>query len=527
MRNFIAVIGIAMVAALFWSERVWGQESSDSEEPAAAAMSVEPALSFWVPPPDDPKGPRTGMVGQKLTFSTDGTDPLSVHEYMFDWGDGSRLSWKSDDKQSHTYLAEGTYSIRAREKCPLEFFTTDWSGTTEVTISGDIADAWLLSVSSSPVAGIAIGGTSPGTTDYGGLVMKDTQVTLTAPSAVVVKGADYTFQNWVLGGVPQAEGVTQLVFQMDADLDAEAVYLGVERELTVQTVPVSGIEIAGAAGGTTDYFTVVPDNTLVTLTAPSIFDDGESCYGFIGWSGLAGMKASALTQHFYIGSDTTLTATYGMIELAMVYPNQAGTILERGNKVSVRWGALNLPKGIPVEVLLVKGGTQMWTLSAGTTKNPLAWTVGAAIAGEEAYPDGDDYTIIVSALDGAVWAESEHPFAIARMQSLQVTGPTSVQGGTSTPPQYHLHRPLQLRRRPGRDVVGQVELFAHDLCQDGQDRPADHQGGVLDKAVHDHGDLREGEVGSHRQVGDKPDAVRPVRTNLLPAPSVSAVRDGS
>ena len=84
-----------------------------------------------VPPPDKPKGPSTGMAGEKLAYSTKGTDPFDVHEYMFDWGDGSALKWKSDDKQSHVYQREGTYSIRVREKCPLEFFITDWSGKTD------------------------------------------------------------------------------------------------------------------------------------------------------------------------------------------------------------------------------------------------------------------------------------------------------------------------------------------------------------------------------------------------------------
>ena len=265
--------------------------------------------------------------------------------------------------------------------------------------------------------------------------MKGTQVTLTAPAFVTVSGTDATFENWVLDGVPQADGVTQLAFQIDADADAEAVYSVVERELIVQSTPISGVPIGGAAGDTTDYSIVVPDNTPVTLTAPSIFSDGDDCYGFIRWSGLAGMKGTSLTQHFNVTSDTTLTATYGLIEMAVVYPNDAGIILERGKKVSILWAAANLPKGMPVEVLLVKGETQVWTLSAGTTKNPLSWTVGAPISGATAYPDGDDYTIVVSALDGAVLAESENPFAIARMQSLTVNGPTSVQGGTA-PSQY-------------------------------------------------------------------------------------------
>jgi hypothetical protein len=317
----------------------------------------------------------------------------------------------------------------------LEFFITDWSGTTDVTISGNVANAWLLSVSSSPVAGIAIGGSAPGVTDYSGEVTKGAQVTLTAPAFVTIHGTDYTFQNWVLGGVPQADGVTDLTFQMTGDMDAEADYLGIPRNLTVLSDPIDGVDITGSEDGTTNYSTVVTDNTQVTLTAPATITDGDSVYGFTGWSGL-GTKGTALTQHFRITSDMTLTATYGLIEMAVVYPNDPGIILERGKKVSVLWDAVNLPKGIPVTITLVKGGTLTWTLSAGTTKTALSWTVGAPISGAPAYPDGDDYTIVVSALDGAVLAESENPFAIATVQSLHVSGPTSVQGGTLSPPQY-------------------------------------------------------------------------------------------
>jgi hypothetical protein len=257
-------------------------------------------------------------------------------------------------------------------------------------------------------------------------------VTLTVPSSAIVKGTSYTFQNWVLGGVPQAAGVTALTFQITADVNAQAIYLVIQRNLTVQSSPLIGVAITGSAGGTTNYSTVVPDNTLVTLTAPPTFSDAGSSYGFKGWSGLAAMKETALTQRFHITSDTTLTATYGMIEMAVIYPNDAGIILERGKKVSVWWNALNLPKGTKVKVQLVKGGAQVWTLSEGATKSPLPWTVGAPIAGAEAYPDGNDYKIRVSALDGAVSAESENPFAIASVESLYVTGPTNVQGGTES-----------------------------------------------------------------------------------------------
>jgi hypothetical protein len=296
-----------------------------------------------------------------------------------------------------------------------------------------VADAWLLSVGSSPVAGINIGGSDPGKTDYTAYIPDDQQVTLTAPSSVAVKGVDYTFQNWVLGGVPQAAGVTGLAFQMTGNVTAEAAYLALPRDLNVQSSPITGVPIAGSPGGTTDYAAVVADNTQVTLTAPAIVSDEGSVYGFLGWSGLAGMKATSPKQKLRITADTTLTVTYGEIELAVVYPNEPGLVMERGAKVSILWDAVNLPKGNKVKVELVKGGTQVWTLSAGRSKSPFRWTVGKVAKGETAYPDGDDYTIRVSALDGAVLAESEDPFAIATVQSLTIIGPPVVQAGVESP----------------------------------------------------------------------------------------------
>jgi len=433
MKKFIALTGIAIVVALIWSAPVQGQCACYTQGPEALA-SVQP--DFSVPPPDDPKGPSTGTVGQNLTYSTVGTDPLGVHEYQFDWGDGSKLVWKDSDTQSHTYLLAGVYKIKVREKCPLEFFETDWSGTTTVTITGSTGTAWMLSVTSSPVAGVVITGTLPGTANYAGLVTKGTQVTLTAPSTAIVKGTSYNFQNWVLGGVAQAAGVTTLAFQISADVNAQAVYLIVQRNLTVQSSPIVGVAITGSPAGTTSYSSVIPDNTSVTLTAPATFTDGDPIYGFTGWTGLGTKTQTSVTQRFHVTSDMTLAATYGVIEMAVIYPSDAGIILERGKKVSVWWSALNLPKGYKVKVELVKGGTQVWTLSEGASKSPLKWTVGAAIVGVEPYPDGDDYKIRVSALDGAVSAESANPFAIATVLSLYVTGPTSVQGGTVPPPQY-------------------------------------------------------------------------------------------
>jgi hypothetical protein len=430
MKKSTALTSLVAFVALLCCRPAWGLYVG-LPQGTTVSLSIQPL--FWVPPPDDPKGPSTGMVGEKLTYTTEGHDPLSVHEFQYSWGDGTTGGWKDNEKQAHTYGQEGTFHIRARERCPLGLFLTDWSGSKTVTIAGNIADASVLSVQSSPVSGISMGGSAPGKTNYIAYFLDDESVTLTAPSSATVKGAEYTFQNWVLGGVPQAAGVTGLSFQITGNVTAEAVYLVVPRDLDVQSGPVTGVAITGSPGGTTNYPAVVADNAKVTLTAPSIVSDSGSFYGFLAWSGLPKMKATSLKQSFRITADTTMIVTYGLIELAVVYPNDPGLILERGAKVSLQWDAVNLPKGYKVKVELVKGGTQTWTLSSGTTKSPFKWTVGKVSKGEVPYPDGDDYTIRVSALDGGVSAESDYPFAIATPQSLTIIGPPVVIAGVESP----------------------------------------------------------------------------------------------
>ena len=59
-----------------------------------------------LPAPKRPKGPDTGAVGQALTYTTKGTDPLEVHDYMWDWGDGAELKWKSKAwERTHAFAA--------------------------------------------------------------------------------------------------------------------------------------------------------------------------------------------------------------------------------------------------------------------------------------------------------------------------------------------------------------------------------------------------------------------------------------
>ena len=99
------------------------------------------------------------------------------------------------------------------------------------------------------------------------------------------------------------------------------------------------------------------------------------------------------------------------------------------------WTTTGLPLKTSVKVELVKGGSETWVLSAGTTKLSLKWTVGKAIKGATMYPDGDDYRIRVRTLDDSDSDESDNDFAIGAVTSLTVSGPASVQGGAA-PAQY-------------------------------------------------------------------------------------------
>lgn len=101
-------------------------------EPVETALGG--GMAIPISAPSKPKGPSSGKVGQKLEFSTSGTDPLKVHLYMFDWGDNSKPAWKKGAKQSHKYAKAGTYRIKVREKCPWNVFLSGYSKEAKVKV---------------------------------------------------------------------------------------------------------------------------------------------------------------------------------------------------------------------------------------------------------------------------------------------------------------------------------------------------------------------------------------------------------
>ncbi|GAG36803.1 unnamed protein product, partial [marine sediment metagenome] len=136
-----------------------------------------------------------------------------------------------------------------------------------------------LTVQSTPVTGVVISGLppeAPGTTNYTRQIDDHDHVSLGAPATVKVSDVDYEFVRWTLDTVAQSEN--PITFYMDADHTAVAEYQVVQRTLTVQSTPVTGISITATpvgAGDTTNYTKQLDDHTQVSLTAPSTFAKGE------------------------------------------------------------------------------------------------------------------------------------------------------------------------------------------------------------------------------------------------------------
>jgi len=87
------------------------------------------------PAPDTPDGPKWTYVDKKIEFETEGTDPIDVHEFKWDFGDGTQSDW-DDDAESidHVYKEAGIYEVKVREQCPLKLFSSEWSDERKITV---------------------------------------------------------------------------------------------------------------------------------------------------------------------------------------------------------------------------------------------------------------------------------------------------------------------------------------------------------------------------------------------------------
>jgi len=166
---------------------------------------------------------------------------------------------------------------------------------------------WTLTVQSTPITGVNITGDKPGTTDYPATCDDQEVVNLTAPPTVTVGLLHYDFVEWTGDGM--AAGLDVQV-TMDTDKTVVAEYLLRQHTLTVQSTPITGVDITGDKPGTTDYPATCDDQEVVNLTAPPTVTVGLLHYDFVEWTG-DGIPAGQDIQ-VLMDDDKTVTAEYAL-----------------------------------------------------------------------------------------------------------------------------------------------------------------------------------------------------------------------
>ena len=101
--------------------------------------------------PTTPTGPDSGLIGQALTFSTNGSACNFGHpvEYQFDWGDSTLSDWGANVRQ-HTFSYSDTMEIKARARCKVNpEVISDWSGVHKIYIARSFS--YFLNITVDPV----------------------------------------------------------------------------------------------------------------------------------------------------------------------------------------------------------------------------------------------------------------------------------------------------------------------------------------------------------------------------------------
>jgi DNA-binding beta-propeller fold protein YncE len=188
-----------------------------------------------------------------------------------------------------------------------------------------------LTVQSTPLTGIYISGTYPGTTNYTvPSIAYDTSVNLQAPAADPI---GYTFSKWTLNSAAQTAGQKSITFTMITATTAVAQYTPNPYALTVQSAPPTAVSIGSstADGGTTNY--TVPSvgyGTSVNLQAPATDPVG---YTFLQWTvnetaQTAGLKDITFTMPATV---TTAVAQYTVNLYALTVESTPPTALSIGS----------------------------------------------------------------------------------------------------------------------------------------------------------------------------------------------------
>ena len=140
--NSAQSVSISATANAGYTFANWSGDLSGSTNPVSIGMNGPKNLvaNFeTISTPTVPSGPTTGNTNSSNSYSTGGSSSNLGHtvEYQFDWkGDGTDLSSWGSGTQSKTWIAAGTYNVRARARCITHTsVVSSWSGSISVTIS--------------------------------------------------------------------------------------------------------------------------------------------------------------------------------------------------------------------------------------------------------------------------------------------------------------------------------------------------------------------------------------------------------
>ncbi|MFN7925699.1 MAG: malectin domain-containing carbohydrate-binding protein [Bryobacteraceae bacterium] len=297
------------------ANRAWGhQEFTDFH---LMSVSLDPATGYAITDHGLIKDQNGRLVWRTPGMMTDGNSKVF---FVGDWwtiaGDLGTLRYQYlNGVESYVQLPRG------------EFFAV-----------ADLAPGSALSVRSSPVPGVQITGTHPGTTNYSATPAAAANVSLTAPASAIVGGATYSFVRWRLNGAGQSSGAT-LGFTFGATSTVEAVYV----PASVSVSPGS----ASLGQSQTQQFTA---NTPVTWSiSPAV--------GAISATGLYTAPASIAAQQ-----SVTVTAT----STADASKTAAATVTLNPPPITVTVS--------PASAALGQGQTQQFTANVSVT-----WSISPAV----------------------------------------------------------------------------------------------------------------------------------------------------
>jgi len=134
------------------------------------------------------------------------------------------LGGSGDDRGFGAVVDASGNVVVTGETCYSEWVSGGFDTPGQHAFVVKIEDRPVLSVHSSPIPGMVITGTRPGTSPYTAACADQESVSLAAPAIATVSGLEYTFLRWELDGADQPYAEKNLQLTMDAPHTVTAKY---------------------------------------------------------------------------------------------------------------------------------------------------------------------------------------------------------------------------------------------------------------------------------------------------------------